>query len=462
MIQRSRLLAIAALAVVSLWGCGGSKDLVSSTPEWVLELPMDPSAYLGIASAPKASFPGRAMEVAKERALGDLARTIGVKVETSSSINTLQQNEWVQSSFREQSKSSSAEDLEGYELVATFESETEAWAYYRLNRLKWSRIVSDRKAAATQVALGFFESAQAAEEAGDVIAAVDRYLRGMEALNKYWGELNEGQTQDGRTLSVDRACLDGITRIVGSLRLEPSETSLAVDFTTGFKSTLTVQAFSQRGAVANLPLKFQYQRGTWPRVGDAVTNADGLADIAIHGLEPQLNQSEVVVNISFADALMAGDAEHLPGARTLLEGLPLPELRIPIAIERPLVFIEARESLFGSPVGENRLGIADAVAEVLHEQHMGVTQTEAEADLIIEIVADTEKAGSGNGFHTAYLNARVHVLDARTGDLVLQKNLDRVKGVQLDWDGAGRAAYDKASREIKGRFISDLIASLYR
>lgn len=450
------MFAIAILAA----GCGGARNLQATAPEWVTNLPVDPGSYLGIASAPKASYPGRAMEVAKERALGDLARTISVKVASTSSLNTLQQDDLIRSSFREQSQSTSDADLEGYELVGTFESDTECWAYYRLSRARWAQIVAARKAAATEVALGFYDSAREAVRQGDPITAIDRYLRGMEALRPFWGELNEGTTAAGERIVVDRACLDGITSLIAGLRLEPAAESVELTFGGGFGADLAIQAFSNDRAVANLPLSYRYNRGTLPRTGTMTTNPDGLITIPLRGFEPQLNSSNVRVDIRLADALSDG---HLEGAAAMLEGLALPSVDIPIRITKPSVCIESRESMYGSPLGANRLGVADAVAEALHQQGMQLTESCTDADLLLEIESDTERNGAApGGFHTAYLNARVRVVNNRTGDLILQKNLDRVKGVQLDWDAAGIAAYDKAAREIKGRFINDLVESLYR
>jgi len=453
------LILLAAVALFSA-GCGGARNLQATAPEWVTSLPIDPGSYLGIASAPKASYPGRAMEVAKERALGDLARTISVKVASTTSLNTLQQDDLIRSSFREQSQSSSDADLEGYELVGTFESETECWAYYRLSRARWAQIVAARKAATTEVALGFYDSAREAVSQGDPMTAIDRYLRGMEALRPFWGELNEGTTSSGERIVVDRACLDGITTLIAGLRLEPAAESLELKFGSGFQADLAIQAFSNDRAVPNLPLSYRYNRGTLPRTGTLTTNPDGLISIPLQGFEPQLTSSNLRVDIRLADALSDG---HLEGAAAMLEGLALPAVDIPIRITKPSVCIESRESMYGSPLGENRLGVADAVAEAIHQQGMQLTESCNEADLLLEIESDTERNGAApGGFHTAYLNARVRVINNRTGDLVLQKNLDRVKGVQLDWESAGIAAYDKAGREIKGRFVNDLVESLFR
>ena len=148
----------------------------------------------------------------------------------------------------------------------------------------------------------------------------------------------------------------------------------------------------------------------------------------------------------------------------MLEGLSLPALDILISLMKPVVCIQSSEFIYNQPMNGNRLGITDALAEALHQQGFQVTESCRDAGLVLEIESDTERHGSAaaGGFHTAYLNARVRVIHGESGNLILQKNLDRVKGVQLDWDAAAIAAYDKAAREIKGRFVTDLVESLYR
>jgi DNA polymerase-3 subunit alpha len=71
------------------------------------------------------------------------------------------------------------------------------------------------------------------------------------------------------------------------------------------------------------------------------------------------------------------------------------------------------------------------------------------------------KAHFPREFFTAYLNA-VFELKNSSGDLVMHKSLDRVKGVQTDKTRAGQEAYRKATKEIETRFIESFIKALYK
>ena len=272
--------ALAGALLMAAAGCGGQRQLSSAAPPWVTERPMVPGYYLGIASTSKAQHPFNAEEVAKSRALSSLAGEISVRVEASSVLNTLQRDARVSQRFEEDIRSSSEEDLEGYELVAIYESADEVWAYYRLHKATYDRIKAERKAAAVAVAAGFYTAGLEAERQRDVASALDRFVRGLSALERYWGEVNLWQEGGGETVAVDQACLIAINRVLNNLRLEPADPEVVLGFGTRYRGELVVQTLLEGGAVANLPLIARYSRGTLPHRNVVRTNGDGIAVVA--------------------------------------------------------------------------------------------------------------------------------------------------------------------------------------
>ena len=445
-----------ALLIIGMWGCGGQRELAAAAPPWVQERPAMPGYYLGIASVTKSQYPFNAVEAAKQRALNALAGEISVKVEATSVLNTFQENTRVTQRFEEDIRSSSEEDLEGHELVGTYEGADEVWAYYRLHKATYDRIKAERKNAAIAVAAGFYEAGLQAEQQRDVAGALDRFVRGLAALEKYWGEVNLWQHTGGKQVAVDQACLNGLNRVLNGLRLEANERDVALGFASHYRGDLAVQVLLEGGPVANLPLVARYSRGTLPHRTLVRTNADGMASISLDGFDPGLRRTELRVHID-VDELMP----EMPAlaVQALIEGLAAPELVVPVELIEPVVFVSGREFVFGQPARTRAL--QQALSTALSERGVRITEAEGEADLIIELEADTQQGGQGQGFHTALLNASVKLITA-DGDMILHKSLDRVKGVQLNWEGASQAAYSKAGMEIRGSFLQEMMESLYQ
>ena len=208
---RTVLLGGIVALLVGLSACGGTQKWADQ-PDWVAQRPNLSSYYIGVSSASKMQFGADADATAKKRALADMAGQIRVVIESTSILHTTQFQGVAGQNFAERISSASAEDLEEYELVGTYENATDIWAYYRLNKATYERIRNERKMATLEVAGGHWMSAENARTEGRVAAALDFYIRGLETMEAYWGELNEWSTPGG-SVALDRACLDGISTV---------------------------------------------------------------------------------------------------------------------------------------------------------------------------------------------------------------------------------------------------------
>jgi len=143
----------------------------------------------------------------------------------------------------------------------------------------------------------------------------------------------------------------------------------------------------------------------------------------------------------------------------LIQTLPTPTASIPILLESPTVYLACIERTNGKLNGKTVLN--NAIAQGLNDRGIQWVKKEAEADLILELTADTREAGSAAGFFTVLLNASA-VLHTPDGRPVLQQNLTDIKGVQLNWEAAHDAAYRNAQMEIQGTFLKKMIQALYQ
>lgn len=446
--------AVMGLLVV---GCAPQRPAAQPIPTWTQQRPQVPGYYIGVASASKQQYPFDALDMAQKRALSDLAGQISVRVEASSLLETAQRNDQVNEQFSQRIRSSTAEDLAGYELMGTYESKSEAWAYYRLSIATYERIKQERKSAALGVAAGFYHSAEEAVAARDLVTACDRYLRGLEALEPYWGEVNRYQPADGSSgFALDQACLKGLTQVLTGLRLESLDRELVLSFDSHYRGAVVVQARFDGRVVPNLPLAFRYSRGTLPTRREARTDADGMAHLPVDGFEAGVRHAQVIISSPW-NVLLPDVATR--SSWDLVKGIVTPEITVPVRLIQPVIYIASQESHYGRPSSGKRL--ADAVAAALTERGMAITHQPNQADATLTISADTRQSGNGQGFYTALLDATL-ILKDKQGAPVLQRNLERIKGVQTNWDNAAEEAYRKASMEIRGAFLDELLQKLYQ
>lgn len=444
-----------SLLVAGTWsGCSGAKQWAEA-PDWVTSRPSLPGYYIGISSAGKSQYGEDAAATAQQRALADLSGQIRVVIESTSILHTTQFQGVAGQNFSERIKSASTEDLEGYELIGSYENETDHWAYYRLSQATYERIRQERKRAVLDVAGGYWVAANEARESGRPAAALDFYVRALESMEAYWGELNQWEAPGGN-INVDRACLDGITQTLASLKLTTPQREVNLSFADRYSDRLECTVLFDDAPAAQIPIWSRYNRGTLPKTGTVSTDAAGRCSIDLGQFEPGVRSSELRLELRLSD-LVPRLAES--PVNMLIKQLPTPSLTVPIFLASPSVYLSTTERIKGTADGGQVL--RNAIAQGLSNRGIEWVESRNAADLILVLEADTREAGSAAGFFTVMLNATA-VLKTPEGRPVLQQNLEDVKGVQLNWEAAHAEAYRKAQLEIQGAFLKKLIQALYQ
>lgn len=442
--------------LLGLEGCASLSKVEMEKPIWITEKPINSSYYIGIAGVSKNQFPYNAEEVARENALNSLAREIRVKVSSSSLLSTLQVNNWVEESFASNIESTVVEDLEGFNLVDTYESPTEVFVYYRLSKSEYARILAERKEVSLGNAYGHYIDAERKISEGAISGAIERYLMGLDAMSKYLGELNPYVGDNGTTFDLDRALLNGMSDAISGLVLTHEKENIKLLLNNRYTDKVTISSVFNNNIVFGIPLIYTYNRGAIPVRGTTTTSGNGIVEIPLNGFTPGVNRSELIVEVdilSFSKVLNINSP-----LRPLLASTTSTPLRIPVILERPQVFVVGAEKMFQQTLSQGEL--IPALRAALIEEGVEVLEQGTSSALTLTVNADTKAGGSGSGFFTAYLDATIELTD-ENGKLIMQKNLERIKGVQLDRIKAGQEAYRKAAIEIKGKFTSRFVGALY-
>ena len=450
------ILIFGSFIILGLQGCASLSKMDMEKPVWATERPINSSYYIGIAGVSKEEFPYNAAEIVRENALNSLAREIRVKVSSSSLLSTLQVNSWVEESFVSNIESTVVEDLEGFNLIDSYESPTEVFVYYRLSKSDYARILAERKQVALGSAYGHYLDAERKISEGAISGAIERYLMGLDVMSKYLGELNPYTDEDGIPFDLDRALLNGMSDAISGLVLLHEKEEIKLLLNNRYTDKVSISSLFNNNSVFGIPLKYSYIRGAIPVRGTTETSGNGIVEIPLNGFTPGISQSELIVEVdilSFSKVL-----NLLSPLRPLLEGITSTPLRIPIVLERPKVFVVGTEKMFQKTISQGEL--IPALRAALIEEGVEVVDHATSKGLTLTVNADTQAGGGGSGFFTAYLNATIELTD-ENGKLIMQKNLERIKGVQLDKIKAGQESYRKAAIEIKGRFTSKFVGALY-
>lgn len=93
----------------------------------------------------KGFTPADYMANAQQQALGDLASNISTNIESSSVLSVIETKYHIGENYSKEITASTSHQLEGYELVETWEDENFYWAYYRLSKSHYAKIREEKK-----------------------------------------------------------------------------------------------------------------------------------------------------------------------------------------------------------------------------------------------------------------------------------------------------------------------------
>lgn len=458
--------AILLFAVLALAGCRSKQPVqapatevpVDTRPSWVRSRPVNGSYYVGIGLASKSR--GDHQETAKKNALNDLASEISVVVEGNSLLFTLDRSNRFDESFSSTIRTRTSEQLEGFELVDTWENATEYWTYYRLSKAEHARIKAERKARAIGTATDLLLRARQSLANGDLRTAFDQDMRALLAMRDHWGE-NDVVEVEGRSLPLANEIFSDLQRLTSGIRLSILPERCELSYADGFKRELLVTAQHQENGrsryLVQLPLVITYP-GHAGRVTEMRnTDASGQTRTSVQRIATDAVGPEVMVRVDM-QALASAELDQAL-VRPLLASLTVPEKRVPIDLRLPRVWLRSTESNLGQPLNEGGLGTV--VREELTRRGFRFVEREQEAELILDLRASTRNGGESNGFHTAFLDMTFTFRDRKTGHTVHEGGRQGVKGVQLDAPRAGLEAYKRAAQDVRNDLVPAMLNSIF-
>lgn len=452
------------IALVALTACKGSKPLATqpqpepdTRPAWVRERPNSSMYFIGVGLAMK-SRPDH-QETAKKNALNDLASEISVVVEGNSLLYSLDQRTRFDETFTSTIRTRTSEQLEGFELVDTWENANEYWMYYRLSKSEHARIKAERKARAIDNATDLHQRGKASLAQGDLRGAFDMQLRALLAVRDHWGESDMVEL-DGRRVPLANELFAELQRLTSGIQLGILPDRCELNYAGGFRREMLISAkhTSDRGTrdLAQLPLVI-----TWPGNGTRTTelkstDATGHVRSTVQRVNIDASPRELVVRLDL-DALVSKELDPT-FTRPVVASLTVPEKHVPIDIVLPRVLLRSNESNLGSPVQEG--GLALVLREEFTKRGFRFVEREADADLVLQVDCTTRQGGEASGFFTTFLDASFSFRDRRSGDVVHQGGRQGVKGVQLDYQRAGMDAYRRAVDEIRRDVVPQMLKAM--
>ena len=445
---------IAAIFLALLVACGSKKEVAQPVyapkPDWASSKPIESFYYAGIGMAYK-SAGADFSAIAKNNALNDLASEISVNVSSSSLFYQVEQDENLRQEFQANTRLKSKENLEGYELVGSYENATEFWVYYRLDKSKFEALKKQRLENAIALSKQLFENAYQFKAGDQYAESVKFTVKAIAALEDYMAEPLQTEWH-GKQVFLLVELYGFLQQTVSDIRLQPIYASINVKRGQAVGADkLSFSTTNPNGIpLVSIPIYFYYS-------GERITNNQlysnmyGIAAYTLPRISSTNSKEYFQANVNMVS--LVSEATDDAFIRKLLAKVSGPEARIEINVVKPIVYIQSTELNLGEAMATQLL--ANAFKQNFVDGGFEITTIKSQADYLLSIEAATRESNRQQQFYTAALDATFTFLSAE-GALLYEKQTQGFMGMQLSNAQAGEDAYRKLAVEINKRYFREL------
>lgn len=452
--NRLKKLAYFILVLVVVQACGGSKKVVQVIPEveWAKSRPNLPSYYVGIGQSNKVGTPNEYMQTAKQNALADMASDISVNISSNSVISAFETQNLFFEDYSQTIKAETQKELEGYELVDSWEDETQYWVYYRLSKAQYQKLSEEKKTAAALKSVDFYSKALESIDNGDLRTGIVLLIKALEPIKQYFSE-TISVTFRGQEIYLGNEIIQKFSQTVNSLVINGPQ-SVDAKIGTGItQDQLTYQVTNAGGVPQNgIQLKATYSEKVIQN-SKSVTGIDGKVSYSVDVVRSDKNQEKFTVAIDLDNLIKEGTTESV--LKKMLVKVTTPNVPTAINVVKPKLFVKT------ALASKNDDILAKAASSKLLMMGVPIVNSESEADYSLVVSSSMSNPVKASNYTTVQLTVTV-VLKNASGAEVYRKAIDKIKGSHFDANQAISAAYSEASKKIENSIVREIVENVIK
>jgi len=416
-------------------------------PAWVEKRPANPFYYTGIGMALKSN--NNYQQIAKENALQDLSSEITINISSEVILEVVEDAEKIVEELKSQIQSKTKTNLEGYELVDSWDGENEYWLYYRLSKDKYADLKKERIKSATELGLNLFSNAK--EKTNDPSAALNLYLQSIDAIAEFITEPLQVNYQ-GSKIYLQNTVFTELQTLLNVINLTPTQSKINAKVGRPIKTAVSIEAkFQNANPINNLPLRFYFSKGGGELIEFVQTNISGIANCTVSKIN-----SNNKIQILNAEIALFQDTNSLI-TQSFLKNLNIPATKIILEVSSLLFFIEASEIHLGQNLDIKY--IEPKIKNTLTDKGFAFSDDIANADIYLQLKATSRKGAEVYNLFSSFADLTLSATNLSTGDEIYKNSLNGIKGIQLDYDKASVEALKNAGNKIN-ELLPDLIAKI--
>ena len=421
-------------------------------PDWVKQRPVSSMHYIGIGCVSKSEKDY--MQKAKQQALNDLISEIKVNVASTSLLHTLEENDRVWSEYEESIRVEARESVENFKMRGSWQSDTEYWVYYELNKFDYEEMVERRREKAVREGFDYWWQGESSRNRGDLTIALACYLKGLEAIRP---AINEDLicSVEGNDMDVGHELYNSLLNLFRGITIRTTPGTVEGRAFQGVDAPVSVHVEREGVPLRNVALSCQFVSGDGVLSKELVTDESGNADLYIRNITSKEPGQEIAIVLDKSLFASLEKSVYRGMLKSVLEIMPQGRVNVSVKNMSVKAFLEVKD-------GADQV-LKRVVSSLLTNSYFDLAESPSQADVLVLVKTEFRKGeeipGEMYNLTAYYTTVNIDIVNNRSNADILHYGIDEMRSLapaKNSLTAARNAAMTNVSKRLRQELEREL------
>jgi len=394
-------------------------------PEWTLQQPFDNGYYSAVVKIPKKA--PNYKELARNEAIREISTQISVQIDSDIALKETEANGIPSSELISSIRSSSNNKIRDLQLVGTYETKNDYWAYYRLSKSEYYAWRKNQCEQATAQALNLLNEFDLSQT--NLTSGISALIKGLELIVDYT-DMDLTTSYRNKQINLYNELFFRLNHLTEKVKINYAEKE--IDLTAKQRERKSIAVFvnyQQEIPVNNYPVCFNFLSGKGEIVAEGLTDENGKAELIINRIT-SFSTPQFIEAKPDKDFWLVGIEN--PIVKTMFGNLQFLPATLKLNVNRPKAFVQYS---FNNTSGTDYRNILLKKLQDL-DLEVSTNQNESDYTFKVNIITRNSEFLPLLKQYSAVADAYIELIDSRTGKSIYNTNLTGIKSVAVTTDAA--------------------------
>ena len=394
-------------------------------PEWTLQQPFDNGYYSAVVKIPKKA--PNYKELARNEAIREISTQISVQIDSDIALKETEANGIPSSELISSIRSSSNNKIRDLQLVGTYETKNDYWAYYRLSKSEYYAWRKNQCEQATAQALNLLNEFDLSQT--NLTSGISALLKGLELIVDYT-DMDLTTSYRNKQINLYNELFFRLNHLTEKVKINYAEKEIDLTAKQRERKSITVFViYQQEIPVNNFPVCFNFLSGKGEIVAEGLTDENGKAELIINRIT-SFSTPQFIEAKPDKDFWLTGIEN--PIVKTMFGNLQFLPATLKLNVNRPKAFVQYS---FNNTSGTDYRNILLKKLQDL-DLEVSTNQNESDYTFKVNIITRNSEFLPLLKQYSAVADAYIELIDSRTGKSIYNTNLTGIKSVAVTTDAA--------------------------